>query len=125
MTESPADDPATLLARAAKLKVFAVLRHTRDPQRLKEMLTQHLHWIASEERSGMVFLSGPMTNGGGPHPDGLTIVRAADLNAAEALIRQDPLIAAGVVAVDVCEWTLNEGSIGLRLHLSDSTFSLS
>jgi uncharacterized protein YciI len=113
------------LSASAKLKLFLVLRRTLYPQRLKETLKDHLEWMAGQERIGAVFLSGPASSKDGTGPDGLTILRIADLDAANTLIRTDPLVAAGIVGVNVCEWTANEGCLSFSVTLSDSSCEFS
>lgn len=120
MPNTAVNDPATILARSVRLKLFVVLRRTRDPERLKEMVSEHLNWMVSQERNGRVFLSGPIATRGA-HLDGLTVVRGESLSEAEKLIQGDPLVAQGLVEVEIGEWTVNEGSIPLLLTLSDST----
>lgn len=114
--------PEVLLARSAKLKLFAVLRRTRDPGRLRATVSEHLQWMIGVEKTGRIFMSGPIKRGeGGPDLDGLSIVRAESAGEAEALIRADPFVSAGIVDIEICEWLVNEGGIPLMLTLSDST----
>jgi uncharacterized protein YciI len=126
MSDNLNSDPATLLARAAKLKLFAVLRHTRDSAGLKERLGAHLRWMIAQERRGKVFLSGPVAaKSSARQLDGLTIVRAETLSEAELFVKHDPFVASGVVDVEVFEWTVNEGGLQLFLTLSDTSVALS
>jgi uncharacterized protein len=114
-------DPAVLLARSAKLKLFVMLRRTVRPEMLPERLSDHLQWIIAQEKEGRIFLSGPITSRTDATPlDGLTIIRAADLSEAEALASQDPFIQSGIVAFEMREWTVNEGALPLVVTLSDS-----
>ena len=114
-----------LLARSARLKLFAMLRQTVRPELLPERLGDHLRWMIGQEKAGAIFLSGPMAPHAGSMPlDGLTLIRAAGLAEAEAIARQDPFVAAGIVTFQMCEWTANEGSISVQLSLSDSTLVL-
>lgn len=126
MSDIVINDPAILLARSAKLKLFAVLRRTRDPAGLKEGLGAHLRWMIAQERNAKIFLSGPVTAGGGERQlHGLTIVRAETLAAAELFIKEDPFVASGVVDVEVFEWIVNEGGLHLSLTLSDTSVAFS
>jgi uncharacterized protein YciI len=121
MTESSLD-PGALLARAAKLRLFVMLRRTVNPALLPEKLGAHLRWMIDQEKDGRIFLSGPIA----PHVgmtilDGLTVLRASSLAEAEEIGMQDPFVQSGVVAFEMREWTVNEGAIPLTVTLSDST----
>ncbi len=119
------NDPAVLLARAAKLKLFVMLRRTLKPALLPERLGEHLRWMIGQEKEGRIFLSGPIA----PHPsatalDGLTIVRADSLAAAQEIARNDPFVQSGIVAFEMREWTVNEGAIPVTVTLSDSAAAI-
>ena len=86
-------DPGVLLARAAKLRLFVMLRRTLKPDMLPKMLGTHLRWMIDREKEGSIFLSGPTTSRVGSTPlDGLTIIRADDPAQAQAIAMQDPFI---------------------------------
>lgn len=115
-------DPMVLLAQAAKLKLFVMLRRTVKADEQKSALGAHLAWIIGAEKQGKIFLSGPVAPHDGEIPlDGLTIVHAASLAHAEELANEDPLVSTGIVRYEMCEWTVNEGAIQLTVTLSDST----
>ncbi len=122
MPAEPSNDPAILLARAAKLKRFIQLRRTRDPALLHANIGAHLRWMIAAEQDGHIMLSGPVAPGDGEvQLDGLTIIRAASLADAHALAQQDPFIKLGAVSYELREWTVNEGALTVTLSLSDST----
>ena len=52
-------DPMILLAQAAKLKLFVMLRRTVKADQQKSALGAHLAWIIGAETQGKIFLSGP------------------------------------------------------------------
>ena len=115
-------DPAALLARAARLRLFVMLRRTQKPDMLPKLLGAHLHWMIDREKEGLIFLSGPTTPGvGSTRLDGLTIIRAADLAQAEAIAMQDPFVQNDIVGFELFEWTVNEGAIPVTITLSNST----
>jgi uncharacterized protein len=120
MDETP--DPATLLARAAKLRLFVMLRQTRKPDMLANMLGDHLRWMIDREKEGLIFLSGPiLPRQGSIQLDGLTIIRAADPAQAHSIATQDPFVQNEIVSFELFEWIVNEGAIPLTITLSDST----
>lgn len=110
------------LARSAKLRVYLVLRRIVDPARLVALRSDHLGWMLEKEREGILFLSGPISQGvGDASHHGLTVLHAPDIDAARRLIEDEPYIAQKVMAYDLMEWTVFEGALGVTLSLSDSS----
>ena len=50
MAEAPTKHPKIL---------YAMLRHTEDGAKLRELLSEHLEWMRGNEKDGRIFLSGP------------------------------------------------------------------
>ena len=115
MAEAPTKHPKIL---------YAMLRHTEDGAKLRELLSDHLEWMRGNEKAGRVFLSGPTEPSAGSGLNGLTIIEASSREAADALAQQDPLIRAGAVTYSMHTWNVNEGRIALTLYLSDQSASL-
>lgn len=62
----------------------------------------HREWLGEEFRAGNVLASGPYPDGSGA----LIVIRAADLDAAEAFLMNDPFNAHQAIdGVRVIEWT--------------------
>ncbi len=122
----PENDKATaMLAHSAKLKLFVMLRRTENPAKIPELLAAHLHWMIERERSGVVFLSGPVApRKGAVALDGMTLLRTDTIEQAEEIAQQDPFVLNGAVSFEMREWTAFEGTIRLELNLSDSTVVL-
>ena len=119
------NDPAVLLARSAKLKLFVMLRRVVKPDLLADNLGAHLRWMIDREKEGVVFLSGPFAPREGAVPvSALSILRTTTIEEAEAIARQDPFIKLGVATYEMHEWTVNEGGISLFVSLSDSTVAI-
>jgi uncharacterized protein len=119
MTEN---DPAILLARAAKLKLFVMLRRVLKPELLAKNLGAHLRWLIAREKEGVVFMSGPVAPRDGVTTlSGLTLIRARTIEEAETLAQNDPFIKLGIFAFEMREWTVNEGGFSLFVSLSDSS----
>lgn len=115
-------DPRALLSRSVKMTLFVMLRRTRDRSLLREHIGAHLRWMVDAEKRGQVFLSGPIApREGTTQLDGLTIIRAANLDEAEELAATDPFVKLGAIEYEIREWTTNEGAISLTVSLSDST----
>jgi uncharacterized protein len=56
--------------------------------------------------------------------DGLTIVRAANAQAARAIAEADPFVVHGLRSFELREWTVMEGSLGLKVNFSDQSLEL-
>ena len=52
---------------------------------------------------------------------GLTVLRAKDLNEARALAEGDPFFVNGLRTFELKEWTVMEGTLGVRVNLSDQS----
>ena len=73
-------------------------------------LEAHCAWVAQQRARGVRLSSGYLVDGEGrPGGGGLLVLEAADYGAAEALIRQDPMLLG-----DCVEWRLHQwlGAVG-------------
>jgi uncharacterized protein len=104
-------------------KFFAVLSQpSPTPEKLKALLPEHLEYMIGLEKRGLLFASGPLSDGAGPlNGAGLTILRAASAREARALADADPLVINGLRTYELKEWTIMEGTLGLRVNLSDQS----
>jgi hypothetical protein len=84
---------------------------------LKPHLPEHLRYMIALEKEGKLFASGPFDSGASG--DGMTILRVASKDEADAIAQRDPFVIAGVRAFEIREWTLMEGSFGMTVHFSD------
>lgn len=117
---------AELTSKMWRRKFYAIVsRPSPTPEKLKALLPAHLEYMIALEKRGVVFASGPLADGEGP-PDGagLTILRAANAAEARQLAEADPFVANGLRTFDLKEWTIMEGSLGLRVNLSDQTIEV-
>jgi uncharacterized protein len=77
------------------------------------------------EKRGMLFASGPLSDGAGPPTGaGLTILRTTSAQEARKLAEADPLVASGLRTFELKEWTVMEGTLGLRVRLSDQSIEV-
>jgi hypothetical protein len=77
------------------------------------------------EKRGHVFLSGPLADADGPPTGlGLTVLRAKDAAEARALAEADPFFINGLRTFELKEWTLMEGTLGVRVNLSDQSIEV-
>jgi hypothetical protein len=117
---------AELTRKMLRKKLYVVLsKPAASPDQLQPFLSAHLEYMIGLEKRGHVFASGPLADGEGPPTGlGLTVLRAKDANEARALAEADPFVVSGVRTFDLKEWTLMEGTLGLRVNLSDQTIEV-
>ena len=115
---------AQLTQKMLRRKLFAVLSQpSPTPEKLKAFIPAHLEYMIGLEKRGVLFASGPLSDGtaGPPNGAGLTILRVASAAEARALADADPLVANRLRTYELKEWTLMEGTLGLRINLSDQS----
>lgn len=97
--------------------------HTASDDDIAEMLPTHLQWVRSVEDSGQLFLAGPLLSGPGVRRgSGIMIFRADDESAALDIANQDPFKTSGLRTFVLYHWQPNEGSLSLRLTLSNRSY---
>jgi uncharacterized protein YciI len=117
---------AELTAKMLRRKLYAVISQPSPaPQKLKPLLPAHLEYMIELEKRGLLFASGPLSDGASPpNGAGLTILRAASAAEARALAEADPFVAHGLRTFELKEWTLMDGSLGLKVNLSDQSIEV-
>lgn len=112
---------AKLTQKMLRRKLYIVVsKSLAGPERMKPYLASHLEYMIALERRGMVFASGPLADpGAAPRGDGMTILRAADAEEASKIAQADPFFVNGLRTFHIREWTLMEGSFGLKVSFSD------
>jgi uncharacterized protein len=84
---------------------------------------EHVAWLLQLERENVLFVSGPLLSGPGVGPgSGVTVVRAADEEAARLIASADPFVRAGLRTFEVYRWRLNEGSVSISVSLGTGTY---
>jgi uncharacterized protein len=118
-----AERVADLTRKMLRKKFYVVLsKPAVTPDKLQPFLSAHLEYMIGLEKRGLVFASGPLADGEGPPTgQGLTVLRAKDANEARALAEADPFFINGVRSFEIKEWTVMEGTLGVRVNLSDQT----
>jgi len=114
---------AALTAKMLRRKLYVVLSQpSPTPEKLKPLLPAHLEYMIGLEKRGVLFASGPLADRAGPPTGaGLTILRATSAEEARALAEADPFVTNGLRTFELKEWTLMEGTLGLRVNLSDQS----
>jgi len=114
---------AALMQKMLRKKLYVLISTPRvPPDKLKPLLATHLDYMVDLERRGLLFASGPLTDAGGaPSGHGLTILRTKDAVQARAIAEAEPFFAHGLRSFELKEWTVMEGTLGLRVNLSDQS----
>lgn len=120
------DKASELLAQMLQKPLYVALRSPNDLARFGELLEEHLQWAIGAERRGELFASGPFVDEGGVPGalGGMSIVRAASLDEAQAILSQDPFIREGVYLPSIKKWLLMEGGVTVTLRFSDQSYLL-
>ena len=107
-------------------KLYVVLsKGGAAPEQIAELLPRHLEYMIGLEKQGVLFASGPLAAADGEmRGDGLTILRAASAEAARAIAEAYPFVVNGLRRFELREWTLMEGSLGIKVNLSDQSLEL-
>ena len=97
-------------------KLYVILsKGGAAPEQLAEHLPRHLEYMIGLEKTGVLFASGPLAEADGQmRGDGLTVVRAANAQAAREIAEADPFVVHGLRSFELREWTVMEGSLGIR-----------
>lgn len=79
-------------------------------------LLAHLQWLAELEAGGVLVMSGPLDLDAGLGP-GMSIIRADNRDTAQTIASSEPFGRAGLRTNTVRSWTVNEGSLTVRVDL--------
>jgi uncharacterized protein len=115
-----------LTSRMLQKELYVVLTTPVKPMsELMPLLPDHLTYMIDLEKRGVLFASGPFLAGKDVLPGtGMTIVRAASLEEAEAIAMEDPFNKSGLRIFEVRTWQLNEGSFTVTVNYSDRSYRL-
>src|ERR1700685_74748 len=121
-----AERVADLTRKMLRKKFYVVLsKPVVAPDKLQPFLSAHREYMIGLEKRGLVFASGPLADGEGPPTGhGLTVLRAKDADEARALAEADPFFVNGLRTFDLKEWTVMEGTLGVRVNLSDQSIEV-
>src|SRR5271167_4079906 len=117
---------AGLMRKMLRKKLYVLIsKPVVPPEQLKPFLLAHLEYMIGLEKRGLVFASGPLADGAGPPTgQGLTVLRANSAAEARALAEADPFFVNGLRTFELKEWTIMEGSLSLRVNLSDQSIEV-
>jgi len=126
MSASGEDRIRQLTQRMLRKRLYVILSKGRaTADQIGAVLPQHLEYMIDLERKGVLFASGPLTAAAGaPAGDGLTILRAENAEEARRIASTDPFVVNKLRTFEVREWTVMEGSLGLKVNFSDQTLDI-
>ena len=115
-----------LTQRMLRKKLYVILsKGAATADQIAALVPQHLEYMIGLEKTGVLFASGPLTTAAGaPAGDGLTILRAASADEARAIASTDPFVINKLRTFEVREWTLMEGSFGIKVNFSDQSLDI-
>jgi uncharacterized protein len=116
----------TLTKSMLRKRLYVVLsKGGAAPEKIAELLPKHLEYMIGLEKAGVLFASGPLAEADGKiRGDGLTILRAPSAQAARQIAEADPFVINGLRSFDLREWTVMEGSLSIKVNLSDQSLEL-
>jgi uncharacterized protein len=113
-----------LTEKMLRRKLYAIFGKTvAPPEKLMPLLPAHLQYLIGLEKKGLLFASGPLTEvGAGPlGGGGLTVLRVASAEEAREIAEAEPFAKNGLRTFEIKEWTIMEGTLGVRVNLSDQS----
>jgi uncharacterized protein len=114
---------AELMEKKLRKKLYVLIsKPLVPPEKLKPFLATHLDYMIGLEKRGVLFASGPLTEpDGAPSGQGLTVLRVKDAAEARSIAEAEPFFAQGLRTFELKQWTVMEGTLGIRVNLSDQT----
>ena len=115
-----------LTQRMLRKKLYVILsKGGATAEQLGAVLPRHLEYMIVLEKTGVLFASGPLSAApGAPAGDGLTILRAASAEEARSIASADTFVVNKLRSFEVREWTLMEGSFGVKVNFSDQSLDI-
>ncbi len=126
MASSAEERIRQLTSGMLRKKLYVILsKGAATPEQIGARLPEHLEYMIGLEKAGVLFASGPLADGEGrTKGDGLTIVRAQSAADARRIAERDPFVVHGLRSFELREWTVMEGSLAIKVNLSDQTLEL-
>jgi uncharacterized protein len=125
MSDDKQNAVAELLAPMLRKTLFVALNHVAAPaSEIAPFVADHLVYMNKLEADGLLWASGPFIEEGVLVGDGLTILSTSTIEAAESLMREEPLIKRRLRTFELRKWELREGRMTITLNASTSAYSL-
>ena len=114
---------AAMMQKMLRKKLYVLIsKPLVAPEQLKPLLATHLEYMIGLEKRGLLFASGPLSEPDRPPSGhGLTILRVKDAAEARRIAEAEPFFVHGLRSFELNEWTVMEGTLGVRVNLSDQS----
>ncbi len=104
-----------------RMQLYVVTSTATSLEVVKENLTEHRAYLRNLEERDVLFGAGPLWTDDGQYfeGDGMLIYRASSVEEATAIAQADPMHSSGARTYKIRPWLLNDGSITIRVTLSE------
>jgi uncharacterized protein YciI len=108
-------------APSLRMQLYVVTSTASSLDAVKQNLAEHRAYLRSLEERNVLFGAGPLWTEDGQYfeGDGMLIYRAASVEEATAIAQDDPMHSSGARIFKIRPWLLNDGSITIRVTLSE------
>jgi uncharacterized protein len=108
-------------APSLRMQLYVVTSIAKSLDAVKENLPEHRAYLRELENKDILFGAGPLWTDDGQYfeGDGMLIYRASSVEDAQQLARTDPMHKNGAREFKIRPWLLNDGSITIRVTLSE------
>ena len=102
----PQSQPDGAMARMERFTLVYVVRYRPGPAYRSDMpllqqdLVEHGKYMRDQTLAGIIIAAGPTFDQGG----GLVLLHVADLATAQAFVRRDPAVIAGIFVGEITDW---------------------
>jgi uncharacterized protein len=109
-----------------RMQLYVVTSIATDLEAVKQALPEHRVYLKELEERDVLFGAGPLWTDDGEffEGDGMLIYRAASVAAANDIALVDPMHKSGARTFKIRPWLLNDGSITIRVTLSEPQRSI-
>jgi uncharacterized protein len=112
--------------QSLRMQLYVVTSIAKSLDAVKQNLVDHRAYLRELEDKNILFGAGPLWTDDGQYfeGDGLLIYRANSVEEAHQLAQADPMHKSGAREFIIRPWLLNDGSITIRVTLSEPQRSL-
>jgi uncharacterized protein len=104
-----------------RMQLYVVTSIAKSLDAVKQNLPEHRAYLRELENKDILFGAGPLWTDDGQYfeGDGMLIYRASSVEEAQQLAEADPMHKNGAREFKIRPWLLNDGSITIRVTLSE------
>jgi uncharacterized protein len=108
-------------AQSLRMQLYVVTSIAKSLDAVKQNLPAHRAYLRELENKDILFGAGPLWTDDGEYfeGDGMLIYRASSVEEAQQLAQADPMHKNGAREFKIRPWLLNDGSITIRVTLSE------